>query len=139
MSFPFTRFKRPTLLIVGCGDVGLRVVKLLRGRWRLLALTTSAASAKGIRAAGAVPLIGNLDEPQTLGRLAGLADSVLHLAPPAAQGLVDSRTAHLLSALGRGGRVQRIVYASTSGGYGDCRGGRFDEAPPPPPPTAPPP
>ncbi|HEY9239294.1 MAG TPA: SDR family NAD(P)-dependent oxidoreductase, partial [Burkholderiaceae bacterium] len=35
-----TRFKRPTLLIVGCGDVGLRVAGLLRGRWRLLALTS---------------------------------------------------------------------------------------------------
>jgi nucleoside-diphosphate-sugar epimerase len=32
-----------------------------------------------------------------------------------------------LRALARGGRVQRIVYASTSGVYGDCGGARFDE------------
>jgi hypothetical protein len=25
-------FQRPTLLIVGCGDVGMRVLRLLRGR-----------------------------------------------------------------------------------------------------------
>jgi nucleoside-diphosphate-sugar epimerase len=127
MSFPSRRFKRPSLLIVGCGDVGLRVVKLLRGRWRMLALTTSAQRATAIRAAGAVPLGGNLVEPATLGRLAGLADAVLHLAPPAAMGRSDTRTAHLVHALARGGVVRRLVYASTSGVYGDCSGQRIDE------------
>ena len=38
---PRTLDRRPTLLIVGCGDVGLRVLRLLRGRWRVLALTSS--------------------------------------------------------------------------------------------------
>ncbi|MES1161832.1 MAG: NAD-binding protein, partial [Rhizobacter sp.] len=76
------RFKRPVLLIVGCGDVGMRVVRLLRGRWRLLALTSSAARCAELRAAGVVPLVGDLDAPSTLARLAGLADAVLHLAPP---------------------------------------------------------
>jgi nucleoside-diphosphate-sugar epimerase len=127
MPFLAGRFKRPTLLIVGCGDIGLRVVTLLRTRWRILALTTSAASAQRIREAGAVPLIGNLDVPATLSRLAGLADAVLHLAPPPAQGTADTRTAHLLQAIARKGRVRRIVYASTTGVYGDCRGERFDE------------
>jgi len=127
MSFLAGRFKRPTLLIVGCGDIGLRVVTLLRTRWRILALTTGAASAQRIREAGAVPLIGNLDVPATLPRLAGLADAVLHLAPPPAQGTADTRTAHLLQAIARKGRVRRIVYASTTGVYGDCHGERLDE------------
>ena len=125
-----TRFKRPTLLIVGCGDVGLRVVKLLRGRWRLIALTSSADRCAAFRAAGVLPLIGNLDSPPTLARLAGLADAVLHLAPPPSSGATDPRTAHLLQALARKGRVQRIVYGSTSGVYGDCAGARFDETRP---------
>ena len=127
MTFPIAAFKRPTLLIVGCGDVGLRVVKLLRGRWRLLALTSSRARLDELRAAGALPLLGNLDEPATLARLSGLADAVLHLAPPPSQGRSDSRTANLLRALALKGRVRRIVYASTSGVYGDCAGERFDE------------
>lgn len=127
MTFPNTAFKRPTLLIVGCGDVGLRVVKLLRGRWRLLAMTSSRERMAELRAAGALPLFGNLDEPATLARLAGLADAVLHLAPPPAQGRADTRTANLLRALALKGRVRRIVYASTSGVYGDCAGERFDE------------
>ena len=123
-----TRFKRPTLLIAGCGDVGMRVVKLLRGRWRLIALTSSAARCAELRAVGVTPLVGNLDAPATLARLAGLADAVLHLAPPPASGATDPRTAHLLQALARKGRVRRIVYGSTSGVYGDCDGARFDEA-----------
>ena len=122
-----TRFKRPTLLVVGCGDVGLRVVRLLKGRWRLIALTSSAQRAPDLRAAGVQPLQGNLDEPATLARLAGLADAVLHLAPPPSHGSTDTRTQHLLQALARNGRVRRIVYASTSGVYGDAQGERFDE------------
>ncbi|RQP26157.1 SDR family oxidoreductase [Piscinibacter terrae] len=126
VSIP-TRAKRPTLLIVGCGDVGMRVVKLLHGRWRLLALTTGVERAEHIRRAGAVPVIGNLDDPRTLARLAGLADALLHLAPPPMQGAEDTRTRNLLQAMARKGRVQRIVYASTTGVYGDCQGARFDE------------
>jgi len=121
------RSKRPVLLIVGCGDVGMRVVRLLRGRWRLVALTSSPARAGELRAAGVVPLVGNLDEPATLARLAGLTDAVLHLAPPARDGDTDLRTRHLLQALGRTHRVRRIVYGSTTGVYGDTQGARFDE------------
>jgi nucleoside-diphosphate-sugar epimerase len=120
-------FKRPCLLIVGCGDVGLRVVKLLRARWRLIALTSSPQRVAALRAAGVLPLVGNLDDPPTLARLAGLADAVLHLAPPPNQGETDPRTLNLLQALARQGRVRRIVYASTSGVYGDCGGALIDE------------
>jgi nucleoside-diphosphate-sugar epimerase len=115
------------LLIVGCGDVGQRVLRLLSPRWRVLALSSTPARLPELRALGAVPLLGNLDEPATLGRLGGLADAVLHLAPPPGQGADDPRTRALLRALARGGRVQRLVYASTSGVYGDCQGARFDE------------
>jgi len=124
------RAKRPTLLIVGCGDVGMRVLRLLGPaghRWRLLALTSSAARVPALRAAGAVPLLGNLDEPMTLARLAGLADAVLHLAPPPAEGRTDNRTANLLRALALRGGPHRIVYASTTGVYGDCGGAWVDE------------
>jgi len=118
---------RFTVLVVGCGDVGLRVLRLLRGRVRLLALTSSSERVPELRAAGAVPLRGNLDDPASLTRLAGLADAVLHLAPPPGQGRDDPRTAHLLQALARSGRCRRLVYGSTTGVYGDCGGAFFDE------------
>jgi nucleoside-diphosphate-sugar epimerase len=104
-----TRFKRPVLLIVGCGDVGLRVVRLLAGRWRVLALTSSEDRVGELRAAGVQPLRGDLDRPASLARLAGLADAVLHLAPPPATGAGDPRTRHLAAALARSPRLRRLL------------------------------
>lgn len=116
----------PRLLIIGCGDVGLRVLRALAGRWRVFALTSTPARAAALRAAGAVPLVGNLDDAATLARLAGLADLVLHLAPPARDGATDARTRRLLAALARR-PPQALVYASTTGVYGDCQGDFIDE------------
>ena len=124
---PLAAARRPTLLIVGCGDIGLRVLPLVLPGWRVLALTSSKARLDELRALGATPLFGNLDQPATLGRLGALADAVLHLAPPPLQGRTDPRTRALLRALARGGRVQRVVYGSTSGVYGDCAGAQLDE------------
>jgi nucleoside-diphosphate-sugar epimerase len=125
--YPSSAQRRPTLLIIGCGDVGLRVLKQLQGRWTVWALTSSPERMPALRAAGARPLLGNLDDPRTLGRLGGLADRVLHLAPPPGAGQTDPRTANLLRALARGGRTRRLVYGSTTGVYGDCGGGWVDE------------
>ena len=122
-----TRFKRPTLLIVGCGDVGLRVARLLVDRWRIVALTSGPTRRPELRAAGIVPLVGDLDRPATIFRLADLADAVLHLAPPAAQGTHDVRTANLVRALARSTRLRGLVYGSTTGVYGDCGGAIVDE------------
>lgn len=124
---PLRSARRPVLLIVGCGDIGLRVLRLVRGRFRVLALTSTAARIPLLRAAGATPLFGDLDDLASLGRLAALADCVLHLAPPPARGTSDTRTQSLLQALARGARVRRLVYASTSGVYGDVGGAPIDE------------
>ncbi len=94
---------------------------------RVVALTSSAQRVDELRAAGALPLFGDLENAASLGRLASLADWVLHLAPPPAQGRTDPRTAALLRALARSTRVRHIVYASTSGVYGDAGGARIDE------------
>ena len=119
-----------SLLIVGCGDVGLRVVRALAGRLRVFALTSSPGRREALRQAGLRPIVGDLDDPATLGRLAGLADAVLYLAPPPAAGQSDPRLANLLAALSRRTLPARVVYASTTGVYGDCRGERVDETRP---------
>src|ERR1700760_124914 len=77
--------RRPRVLIVGCGDVGTRCVQQLRqlpNRARVFALTSHAERRAELRAAGATPLVGDLDVRRSLARLAGLASTVLHLAPP---------------------------------------------------------
>ena len=115
------RFRRERLLIVGCGDVGLRVTRTQR-HVRILALTSSAARVPALRAAGVTPLLGNLDQARTLKRLAGLATRVLHLAPPPLQGHTDPRTQALTRALLLRMAPRSLVYGSTSGVYGDCGG-----------------
>ncbi|MFL9905474.1 Rossmann-fold NAD(P)-binding domain-containing protein [Paraburkholderia sp. RL17-337-BIB-A] len=163
--------RRPRVLIVGCGDVGMRCVPLLRPRAHLFALTSHAGRSAELRAAGVTPLVGDLDARRSLKRLAGLAPTVLHLAPPQKTGDDDCRTRALLAtlsarrdrtlraargAVGPVGRLRRIraswaesetanivpdrvrwtaaprapvrlVYASTTGVYGDCGGAWIDE------------
>ena len=116
------RFRRARVLIVGCGDVGLRVAQVLSGRVRLLALTSSAQRTDELRARGITPLRGNLDAPASLRRLAGLATRVLHLAPPPTEGWGDPRTLALTRALRLRSLPDSLVYGSTSGVYGDCQG-----------------
>ncbi len=111
------------LLIIGCGDVALRAASALHRRYRLYALSRDPEQRPRLRALGIVPIAGDLDRPLTLDRLAGLADAVLHFAPPAATGNADLRTARLLAAFSKGESLpQRLVYISTSGVYGDCGG-----------------
>ena len=100
---------------------------------QVLALTSSPHRVADLRARGARPLLGNLDHPATLRRLAGLATRVLHLAPPPGEGSGgdgwwrDPRTVALARAL----RLRRLpvslAYASTSGVYGDCQGALVPE------------
>lgn len=139
------------MLIIGCGDIAQRALLKLLRRYRVHALLRDASGdeAKRLRALGVRVLQGDLDQPASLRRLRGLAEVVLHSAPPApgpaaaSQADRDMRTRHLLAALRRPAkrgslprdfghavarsRVQRLVYISTSGVYGDCRGALINE------------
>jgi len=129
------RFRRQRLLIVGCGDVGKRVARAARGV-QLIALTSSPERRAALRAQGITPLLGDLDDPRSLRRLAGLGTRVLHLAPPpstseeAPRWWLDPRTTALVQALRRRGLPQALVYGSTTGVYGDCGGAWVDESRP---------
>ncbi|HEM7900952.1 TPA: SDR family NAD(P)-dependent oxidoreductase, partial [Burkholderia cenocepacia] len=93
--------RRPRVLIVGCGDVGMRCVAQWRNArpdLRILALTSHPARRDELRAAGATPIVGDLDRRAALGRLAGLARTILHLAPPPSDGRDDRRTRALIAA-----------------------------------------
>jgi len=112
------------LLIIGCGDVARRALPALTALYpRVFALVRNETSSEALRRSGVTPIAGDLDRPETLRALAGVADIVLHCAPPPSDGLRDSRTAHLIAALARAQNLpQRLVYLSTSGVYGDCHG-----------------
>jgi nucleoside-diphosphate-sugar epimerase len=120
------RFRRQRVLVVGCGDVGVRTARQLVGRVRVLALTSSPQRRAELRALGITPLLGDLDDAGSLRRLAGLATRVLHLAPPptvhGGGWQTDPRTLALTKALSRRTLPTTLVYGSTSGVYGDCGG-----------------
>lgn len=121
------RFRRQRVLLVGCGDIGLRVAAGLVPRASVLALTSTPTRLAELRSRGIQPLIGNLDHAKTLSRLAGLAQRVVYLAPPPSEGWGDPRVLALLRALRRRTAPVRFVYGSTSGVYGDCGGAWVDE------------
>ncbi|MDB5962990.1 MAG: NAD(P)-dependent oxidoreductase [Massilia sp.] len=121
------RLKKPRLLIIGCGDVGLRLLPLVRERFRVFAVTSSVDRCPMLRAAGAVPIVADLDDRASLRRLKGLARYIVHLAPPPAHGALDRRSRNLCAILPD---AARLVYVSTSGVYGDCQGERIDETRP---------
>jgi nucleoside-diphosphate-sugar epimerase len=111
------------LLIIGCGNVALRMVQMLPTGYRVYALSHSPERYPLLREHGITPIFGDLDEPDTLGMPSGLAQDVVHFAPPPSQGTQDTRTAHLLAALTRGKILpHRLIYISTSGVYGNCGG-----------------
>ena len=126
-----------TLLIVGFGDVAQRATPALLANFHVLALVRTSDAAERATRVGVSPVIGDLDRPETLAPLAGAAEYVLHLAPPDANGGRDARTRSLVDALSARGMVahanrsirhlERLVYVSTSGVYGDCCGARVDE------------
>ncbi len=126
-----------SLLIIGCGDVARRALPELQRRYRVTALVRSPDPA--LDAAGVEQIVGDLDDAASLVPLAGRAERIVHLAPPAGSGALDTRTRSLLAALaprGRGAMLpRRFVYLSTSGVYGDCAGEWVDETRPPKPQT----
>ncbi|MEF8719689.1 MAG: SDR family oxidoreductase [Candidatus Accumulibacter necessarius] len=132
------------LLIVGCGDIARRILPRLLGRYRIFALVRDPQQCAFWRDNGARPVLADLDRPDSLQRIVGLADIIVHLAPPSAADSSsvtghhrDTRTRWLLAALASGRSLpQRIVYISTTGVYGDCAGALIDETRPPRPATA---
>jgi nucleoside-diphosphate-sugar epimerase len=90
-----------------------------------------------LAAAGAQPVLADLDDRQQFGRIAGLADVVLHLAPPPGQGQQRYTNPQPAGRLGKGKSLPRcLIYVSTTGVYGDC-GGAADRRNPAPEPESP--
>lgn len=116
------------LLIIGCGDIARRALPWLVKHYRVYAAVRSDARHRELRALGVTPLRADLDQPQSLKRLAGIGNLVLHFAPPQETGLADRRTRALLAALSSGKILpRRLVYISTTGVYGDCGGAWVSE------------
>lgn len=113
------------ILIVGCGDIGLRIGQrhLARGD-HVIGVLRRAEQATALSVSGITPLLADLDGDWTM----PAADAIYWCAPPAAKGSDDLRLAAALRALPP--PSQGLLYISTSGVYGDCQGRWIDEAEP---------
>ena len=137
------RFRQPRLLLAGCGDVAARIAGHLNAhatRYRIRALLRHAPDSPEWarwRALGTTPIRADLDQPRSLQRLRGIADSVIYLAPPVDNQPEDRRLNRFLAAL-HGGRSlpRRLVLIGTTGVYGDRGGAVIDETCPVRPQTA---
>jgi nucleoside-diphosphate-sugar epimerase len=119
--------RKESMLIIGCGYMGQRVIAQLADPASVTGVVRSAASAAAIEALGAHALRADLDQ-DSLAPLPSRGTQVLYLAPPPSSGTCDTRMTRFLAATNRDGEPLRIVYISTSGVYGDCGGQWVDES-----------
>lgn len=121
--------------IIGCGYVGQRLaLHLTEWGQRVDLLSRSPTSVETISASGLRATSVDLDDDVS-GPLSETASNpiVFYLVPPPAKGSSDPRLERFLASIPT--RPERIVYVSTSGVYGDCRGAVVDETRPPNPAT----
>jgi nucleoside-diphosphate-sugar epimerase len=124
-----------SVLIVGCGDIGLRLAGLCSDT-PVTGLVRSEPSAARLRARRVLPKLLDLDAPFEPDDL-GAADSQLYyLAPPPPHGDTDPRVQAVCAALRGPHRPRKVVYISTTAVYGDCGGRWIDETAPLQPGTA---
>jgi nucleoside-diphosphate-sugar epimerase len=119
------------VLIIGCGDVGMRIAKLVRKAGaQVCGLARSADGGARLRSAGITPVTGDLDDMATLADLPTGGKLVYYLAPPPGGGSMDSRMRNFCQAVVSPRLPAGVVYMSTSGVYGDCGGQLVTEATP---------
>lgn len=159
---PVSRLRRPRVLIVGCGDVGQRLLAQLARRiadrqLSAIAVARDPGRRASARRLGARALDADLDSRSATRRLGALTHWTIHLAPPPDSGNDDPRLGRLIGALAaarastqasthastpavrppaiRTGRhpPARWALVSTTGIYGDRQGAWTDESCPPAP------
>ena len=115
------------MLIVGCGAVGQQIAEaaLQRGV-SVNCLVRTEESARRLRESGLDARALDLDRQIAAPLEATGKAQVFYLAPPPPDGRQDPRIQHFLAALPEGSKP-RIVYISTTGVYGDCKGAWVDE------------
>jgi len=119
------------VLIIGCGDIGVRVARILQASGiKVAGLARSEEAAERLRGFNIEPVMGNLDDADSLETLPSKGKLVFYLAPPPGGGPVDGRMRTFCKVVGPGQAPVKIVYMSTSGVYGDCHGARVTEATP---------
>ncbi len=119
--------------IVGCGDIGERMVNILLAKKCVVnLLVRQAVRCEFFEKQGVDVSQIDLDRDD-VSQLQTAAKRVIWLAPPPQSGCSEPRIRRWLQSLCHDGLPDKIVYISTSGVYGDCGGAWGDESRPPSP------
>lgn len=114
-----------SILIVGCGDIGLRIAaRHLAANDQVTGVVRSHEAAARLASVGLRPLLQDLDNHWR----PPAADAIYWCAPPPSHGRDDPRLAQALETLAV--PALGLLYISTTGVYGDCQGRWIDEAEP---------
>lgn len=115
---------RPSLLIAGCGDLGIRLAERVPG-WRVHGLRRNVVRLPGT----IVPEAADLNRPETLARLDRHWDAVIYTATPSGRGVEGYRSAYVDGLARLLDRVEtpRLIAVSSTAVYGQDRGEWVDE------------
>lgn len=107
------------ILIVGCGDIGLRLGRLARERGIAVGgVTRSEGRAHALAQAGIAAQVVDLDDADRRADLFLAGATVFYLVPPPGGGFRDSRARRFCELMTGGAAPRRLVYLGTSGVYG---------------------
>ncbi len=122
------------IVIVGCGDIGLRVAKIWKNQGKsVFGVVRSEENLNALRHQHIHAIAADLDDLNTLGGLNGQLSKqslLYYFAPPPAKGVVDTRMANFLQNLDKDALPSQLIYISTSGVYGNQGGKLINEQTP---------
>ncbi len=109
-------------LIFGCGYLGRLLARhRLRDTRQVTGVVRTSSSIELLDGLGISSLQADLDQA-VLPDLPLQDSSLFYFIPPPKSGYLDTRVRRLIAEFERQGDPQRIVYLSTTGVYGDCKG-----------------
>ncbi|WP_433601769.1 SDR family NAD(P)-dependent oxidoreductase [Candidatus Profftella armatura] len=114
----------PRLLIIGCGNIGIRLLNLLHKRFRIFAVTKNLKIFFKLRSLGVIPILIDLGDYKSLKRLKKIANIIIFLAPPFSKDIYDKGSRNLFSVFNKN---LILMYISTTGVYGNCNSDFIDE------------
>lgn len=115
------------ILIIGCGDIGKRVARpWIDQGINVFGVIRNIRQADHLRELHINPIIGDLDDSATLTDLPVQDALIYYFAPPPDDGDDDPRMRNFIDSL-KDQQPAKIIYISTTGVYGDCRGAWITE------------
>ncbi len=115
------------MFIIGYGYIGKQVaLRYIEKGEKVTVVVTSEEKKSHVNNHGIEAICCNLDH-QDLPFNSTRNRDIFYFAPPPSIGIIDNRMRNFLYGLSKSGKPRKIVYMSTTGVYGDCKGGWIDE------------